>query len=234
MKLDEARRQILDGDLSPQARQNFYDALDRVHEPFLKCQHCYLLAHELWALDRIKNLDYALDLTDCALLFYDSWSVRERVHDFKAHYYEYDGQYDLAEQQYQSCADIFRNMDARYAGKIADYSFYLMRNELKRSGFTYTGQLAVYYDDAYVGTAPSLNAGFKNVALYRYIAHILLARHRGDQADARTACDQLLALVCGSFQNPYEAVFQRSGIQNELELGKEERAFIERCAAWYR
>ena len=139
-KIEEFEKRIIYTGLSDDDFAEYEKLLRRVHDNFLKLQHCYITAikfSENRADSAVALIEWGLDK------FPSTWSPTYSALDYIGRIRERNGQYRLAYEAYLRAADVLGEDHLSYSITLSGSLMWML---LHIDNFTYSKQLEDYYN----------------------------------------------------------------------------------------
>lgn len=220
MKLDEAKTLICEQGVTDETLTEFLQCLRRVPGAFLKCQHCYLLGYEI----RAQDYEGALRLIRYGLKHFAEDTMSRRF------CYEKLAEVHRAHQAWEEASACFaaaRELMAQERGGSAHIgAFYVMMNELDRTGYTWSAELESSYEQ--IDMEDSVFLGLRDNAFTLAIAEYLISEHRGDTAFMTRAKEQMQRLLFDDTPTEADLIYRRHRVDTRVTLSEGEAGFLRR------
>ena len=202
-----------EGDLSEYAVM-----LNRVHDNFLKLQHCTATA----ARFKTQNWEQAVRLIDFGVENYpDSWLGMYTAYRNKGLLFEHAKRYDEAYAAFRK-AEEFVSDKPEYRGDIASQ---LLWTRMHIDGFMYSEELETYCGEI-KGSANPLSKSFVNNQFRVAVAESIIALHSGDTTLAKQKKEEAKRIASPSCRSNMQDILDRHHFEDKLVITGECKRFL--------
>ena len=217
-KIEEFENRIIKNGITEGDFAEYERLLRRVHDSFLKLQHCYITAIKF----SDNRADSAVALIEWGLDKYPStWFPTYSALDYIGRIRERNGQYRLAYEAYLRASDVLGEDQLAYSQTLAGSLMWML---LHIDSFTYSKQLEDYYN-AFNGI-DDFQKAFVNNEFRLYVAKMIILLHYGKSAEAREAYENAIKLSKPGFVSRIQNVLDRHNVKDVLQNTPECRSFL--------
>lgn len=217
-KIEEFENRIINTGLSDGDFAEYERLLRRVHDNFLKLQHCYITAikfPENRADSAVALIEWGLDR------FPSTWFPTYSALNYIGRIRERNGQYRLAYEAYLHAADVLGEDQLSYSQTLAGSLMWML---LHIDNFTYSSQLEDYYNA--FNCIDNFQKAFVNNEFRLYVAETVIFLHYGKSTEAREAYENAIKLSKPGFVSRIQNVLDRHYVKDVLRNTPECRLFL--------
>ena len=217
-KIEEFEKRIINTGLSDGDYAEYEKLLRRVHDNFLKLQHCYITAIKFSE----NRADSAVALIEWGLDKYPSdWFSTYSALDYIGRIRERNGQYRLAYEAYLRAADVLGEDHLSYSKTLSGSLMWML---LHIDNFTYSSQLEDYYNA--FSCIDNFQKAFVNNEFRLYVAETVIFLHYGKSTEARESYENAIKLSKPGFVSRIQNVLDRHNVKDVLRNTPECRSFL--------
>ena len=217
-KIEEFENRIINTGLSDGDFAEYERLLRRVHDNFLKLQHCYITAikfPENRADSAVALIEWGLDR------FPSTWFPTYSALNYIGRIRERNGQYRLAYEAYLHAADVLGEDQLSYSQTLAGSLMWML---LHIDNFTYSSQLEDYYNA--FNCIDNFQKAFVNNEFRLYVAETVIFLHYGKSTEAREAYENAIKRSKTGFVSRIQNVLDRHNVKDVLRNTPECRLFL--------
>jgi uncharacterized membrane protein YczE len=219
-KIEEFENRIIKNGITEGDFAEYERLLRRVHDNFLKLQHCYITAIKF----PVNRADSAVALIEWGLdRFPSDWFPTYFALDHIGWIRERNGQYRLAYDAYLRAADVLGEDHLSYSQSLSGSLMWML---LHIDNFTYSKQLEDYYNA--FNCIDNFEKAFVNNEFRLYVAETVISLHYGKSTEAREAYENAIKLSKPGFVSRIQNVLDRHNVKDVLRNTPECSLFLKR------